>query len=334
MKRMRFGIVGCGFIAPYHLKGIRDSGKAECTTITSKSEKSRNGFASKYGVPRVFDSYEEMVSSEEVDAVVLCLPNVYHAEYAIRALESGLHVLVEKPMACSLAEAQQMKETAEKAGRVLMVGHMWRFDQEVLFVAAAVQSGKLGNIFKTKGYGIHVNWGPKGWFTEKSMACGGALVDMGIHAIDTVRFILGDPKPVQIYADVGTYIGDFDVDDTATLMIRWDNDAVSIVESGWWHPHMDGPEAATAIFGINGYAGLFPTVLEYSFNGRLGTFHPDFPERKEHCSQELYTRQIAEFIRAVEEGEDPNPGAAEGLTALAICEAAYTSALEKRAVDI
>jgi len=136
----------------------------------------------------------------------------------------GLDAFVEKPMACSVAEAEAMKEQALKEGKVLMVGHMWRFDREVRYLANLVSSEKIGRIFKTTGYGIcriHTNWGPAGWFTQKKLSGGGALVDMGIHAIDTVRFILGDPHPVKVYARIGTYMKDFDVDDTGVLMINY-----------------------------------------------------------------------------------------------------------------
>ena len=81
------------------------------------------------------------------------------------------------------------------------LGHMWRFDTEVNYLKKAVESGRLGRIIKTKGYGIHENWGPSGWFTQKDLAGGGALADMGVHAIDTVRYILGDPKPQTVYAE-------------------------------------------------------------------------------------------------------------------------------------
>jgi predicted dehydrogenase len=77
----------------------------------------------------------------------------------------------------------------------------------------------LGNVIRTTGYGIHTHWGPSGWFTQQQYAGGGALADMGIHAIDTVRFLLGDPDPRSVYAKIGTHSGNYDVDDTAVLMI-------------------------------------------------------------------------------------------------------------------
>ena len=85
---------------------------------------------------------------------------------------------------------------------------------------------------------------------------------MGIHALDTARFLLGDPQPVSVYARIGTYYKDFDVDDTGLLIVNWDNGAVSYIESGWWQPHSDGAEAATQFYGSRGFAQLFPTLLE------------------------------------------------------------------------
>ena len=88
------------------------------------------------------------------------------------------------------------------------------------------------------------------------------MADMGIHALDTARFLLGDPQPVSVYARIGTYYQDFDVDDTGVIMVNWDNGAVSYIESGWWQPHSDGAEAATQLYGRQGFAQLFPTLLE------------------------------------------------------------------------
>jgi predicted dehydrogenase len=206
-----------------------------------------------------------------------------------------------------------------------MVGHMWRFDTEVNYVRDLVQSGKLGEIFKTKGYGIHVNWGPSGWFIKKELAGGGALADMGVHAIDTVRYILGDPEPKEIYAKISTSFGVYDVDDTGIVMITWDTGAVSIIESGWWHPHADGPEAGTQLFGTLGYASLFPTLWEQKKGEKIKKVVPDMPERRGHCDQVIYSRQMKHFIECVRNRIEPLSGMIQSQMVLEIVDVAYES---------
>ncbi len=334
MGKIRVGIVGSGYIAHYHARGLQECNSAELYAIANPTVEKGKDFAGKYGLKHVFSSADDLINSKIVDAVIISTPNVFHSEYVLKAFKAGLDAFVEKPMACSVAEAEAMKEQALKEGKVLMVGHMWRFDREVRYLASLVSSEKIGRIFKTTGYGIHTNWGPGGWFTQKKLSGGGALVDMGIHAIDTVRFILGDPHPVKVYARIGTYMKDFDVDDTGVLMITWDNRTTSVIESGWWQPQMDGPEAGTKLYGTKGFACLFPTHVKLSVNERAGIFTPEFPEREEHCDQHMYTLQMKEYIRAIEERDTPFPGAEEGLVNMRILECAYRSSETGEAVSL
>ncbi|MEP6894974.1 MAG: Gfo/Idh/MocA family oxidoreductase, partial [Chloroflexota bacterium] len=247
----------------------------------------------------------------------------------------GVHVMVEKPMAMNGDEAEQMNEAAEKSGATLMVAHCWRFDPDVLWLKE--QSAKLGKIIRTKGYGVHTHWGPSGWFTQKEFAGGGAMADMGIHALDTARFLLGDPKPVSVYAKIGTFYKDFDVDDTGVIIVEWDNGATSYIESGWWQPHSDGPEAATQLYGVEGFGQLFPTRLELpnakeeSVNVVESGFK--FP-RDEHCPQSLYDDQLKYFVECIEQKKTPIPGGMEGLMNMQVVDAAYESAKTNKAVEI
>jgi predicted dehydrogenase len=190
---------------------------------------------------------------------------------------------------------------------------------------------------RTKGYGVHANWGPGGWFVEARYAGGGALADMGIHAIDTARFLLGDPQPVSVYAKVGTYYGDFDVDDTGLLLVNWDNGATSYIESGWWQPHSDSSEAGTQLYGRAGFGSLFPTglVLPNPAEDKLdivesGFVHP----RPEDALQAMYENQMAYFIDCVRQGITPVPGGREGLVNMKVVDAAYESARTGQVVTI
>src|SRR4029450_11892343 len=125
----------------------------------------------------------------------------------IAFLEAGKHVLVEKPMAPTVAEADAMVAAARGAGPFLMVAPCWPFHPDVRALRARVEAGELGEIVKTRGYGAHARWGPSGWFTDPRLAGGGALLDMGVHAIDTTRYLLGDPRPGGVWGAGGTRSG-------------------------------------------------------------------------------------------------------------------------------
>ncbi len=334
MKNVRVAIVGTGFIGDYHARAIRNVGNAEIVAACGRTKESSQDFAERYDIPYWTVKAHNLARRDDVDAVIIGIPNKYHAPYSIAMIEGGKDVLIEKPLAMTAAEGEKIIQAAEKHKSVVMTGHMWRFDNEVIYIRNVIKSGSLGEVVKTKGYGIHVNWGPPGWFTDKRLAGGGSLPDMGVHAIDTVRFIMGDPQPKRVYAMTGTYYGKYEVDDTAVLMITWDNGATSMVESGWWQPHADGPEAATRLFCTKGYAGLFPTELKMSVEGHPGKFEPPMPERAEHCDQGMYDRQMLHFLDCVRKRKTPSPGLEEGQAVMKIVEGAYKSSRTGQAVNL
>jgi len=332
MGKIRVGLLGFGFIGGLHSRAVTNCPDTELSGVWTLPGKTLEDFEARFPGKRVYSSPEEMAADPAVDAVVVGLPNKLHFPQAKLFLESGKHVLVEKPMAMDLVEANEMAAMASRLGLALMVGHMWRFDREFLAVKELLDSGRLGEVVKTKGYGIHMNWGPAGWFVERELAGGGALVDMGVHAIDSVRFLLGDPEPASVYAVIGTHFGDYDVDDTGVLVINWKNGVVSMVESGWWHPHMDGVEASTQVFAKKGYARVFPTMGRIA--GEERPWRPRFPVREDHCDQHIYDGQMQEFADAINEGRQPAPGTPEGLVVMKICDAAYRSAAENRVIEL
>ena len=175
-----------------------------------------------------------------------------------------------------------------------------------------VASGELGEVVKTRGYGAHAAWGPEGWFVDPALAGGGALVDMGVHAIDTARFLLGDPTPNRVCAAIGTRYGTYKVDDDGVLLITWSNGTNSVVESGWWQPHVGGLEADTEVYGTKGYARVWD---------------PEPPsEDYKHDTQPMYSAQMAEFLDAIAAGRQPRPSGEDGRVVMQVVEEAYRSA--------
>jgi predicted dehydrogenase len=331
---MKIAFAGTGYINKIHAQAAQNLGLELVAVVNHKAD-SMVEFSNRFGIVRQYETIDALLKDGEVDALVVGTPNFLHAPQTMAALKAGVHVMVEKPMAMNAREAEQMREAAEKSGTLLMVAHCWRFDPDVLWLKE--HSAKLGKIIRTKGYGVHTHWGPSGWFTQKEFAGGGALADMGIHALDTARFLLGDPLPVTVYAKIGTYYKDFDVDDTGIIIIEWDNGATSYIESGWWQPHADGPEAATHLYGTQGFGQLFPTKLELP-NVQEQTIDVvdsgfAFP-REEHCPQSLYDAQLKYFVECIEMNQTPVPGAMEGWINMKVVDAAYESSRTGKVVEI
>jgi len=325
---LKIAFSGTGHISRVHAQAAQSIDGVELAAVVNHRSESMASYAAQFGIARQYATVEDLLRAGDVDILVVSTPNYLHMPQAIAALDAGVHVMVEKPMALNRAEAERMLRASESSGAKLMVAHCWRFDEEVNWIKSQIDAGVLGTILRTKGYGVHVNWGPGGWFVEAQYAGGGALADMGIHAIDVARYFLGDPQPLSVYAKISTDYTDYDVDDSGTIWINWEGGAASIVESGWWWPHADGPEACTQLYGTHAFAQLFPTRLEIPDRAAetVQTVDPGYPPaREEQCPQIMYDRQMGHFIDSIREGKTPNPGGAEGLVNMRIIDAALES---------
>jgi predicted dehydrogenase len=325
---LRIAFTGTGHMAQTHARAAKNLPDIELTAVVNHRRESRAAYAERFGISRQFDSVAALLADGAVDALVVSTPNVLHAPETIAALAAGVHVLVEKPMAMDAADAQAMTAASVASGAKLMVAHCWRFDEEVNWLKRQIDSGRLGKILRTKGYGVHVNWGPDGWFVDDELAGGGALADMGIHAIDTARYLLGDPQPSSVYARISSDYTEYTVDDCGTIWINWGNGATSLVESGWWWPHADGPEAGTQVYGAEGFGQIFPTRLELPDRAaesvnviESGYKHPRDP----HCPQTMYDRQLEHFVDCIRRDAVPGPDAEAGLINMRIVDAALES---------
>jgi predicted dehydrogenase len=310
--RLRVALLGTGWIMDFHARAVLAHPGAELVAAANWRRPSLDRLAERHGIARTTTDWRALAADPGVDAAVVGTPNALHAPQAIAFLEAGKHVLVEKPMAASLAEADAMVAAARRSGAFLMVAHCWRFHPDVRALRARVEAGELGQIVKTRSYGGHAGWGPSGWFTDPVLAGGGALVDMGVHAIDTARYLLGDPEPVRVCAAVGTRYGAYPVDDDAVLLLGWANGVTSVVESGWWQPHLGGLEADTELYGTGGYARVWDMT--------------EPPPGYQHCTQPMYSAQLAEFVDAIAAGRQPRPGGEDGRVVVGIVEQAYASA--------
>jgi len=303
-------LFGCGWVQDFHARAVRESG-AEIVAVSNHREHTARVFADRHSIERVTTDWERLAGDPAVDAAIVATPNYLHARQTIALLEAGKHVMVEKPMAMSVAECDTMIAAALRSRASLMVAHCWRFHADVQAMRARIASGELGEIVKTRGYGVHANAGPSGWFVEPDLAGGGALLDMGVHAIDTARFLLGGPTPTRVCATVGTRYGTYAVDDDAILLISWSNRTNSVVEAGWWQPHAEGFEAETEVYGTRGFGRIFP--------------REEPAENYEHCAQPMYTAQMHEFVTAIHDGRSPTPTGEDGRVVVQVAEEAYRS---------
>lgn len=318
-RPLRSVVLGYGFIGAMHTEAAGLVDEVEVVGVAGHRIERAQQFARRWGIERATDDWATLCAEPDVDLVIVGTPNALHADQAIHALEHGKHVLVDKPMAVTVADADRMIAAAARAERTLAVGHMWRYHPDVVALRDRIATGELGRIVRTHGWGIHAGWGPAGWFTDPVLAGGGALIDMGIHAIDTARFLLGDPEPVAVAAAIGVGChGDYDVDDDGVVLVDWGDGVRSSVEFGWWQPRLGGLEADTEVLGTAG-------------SDRIWTMTLPPPADYVHCSVPMYAAQLADVAASCRSGTTPTASAAVGRTALDVVERAYAAAGVSRA---
>jgi UDP-N-acetylglucosamine 3-dehydrogenase len=196
-RKLRIGIIGCGAIArELHVPEYLQSGEADIVALSDTKMANAKGIAERYSLAaKSYADYKVMLKEEELDAVSVCLPNYLHCPVTCDALRAGCHVLVEKPMAASMAEARKMVDTADKCGKLLAVNQSQRLYPVHMKAKEVLDSGILGKILHVTAMFGHAgpeHWSPSGkWFFNKKQARFGAMADLGVHKADLIRFLTG-----------------------------------------------------------------------------------------------------------------------------------------------
>ncbi|WP_174612985.1 Gfo/Idh/MocA family protein [Virgibacillus ihumii] len=289
MGKLRLGIIGAGGIAVgRHLPAFQKlHDKVTLQAVQDIDETRARQVADRFSISDVFTEYHDMF--HKVDAVVICTPNKFHSEIAVAALQHGVHVFCEKPMAITTDECREMMEAADKAGKVLTIGYHYRFMQESRAAKAIVDEGDIGKPIVARVKALRRRKVP-GWgvFTNKSLQGGGSLIDYGCHFLDLAMWLMGNPDPVEIsgatYNELSRTPGlvnewgkvdhsTFDVDDHATAYIKFSNGSSLLFETSWAANVKEDIESVS-ISGTNGGLEVFPLEIYQEKNGMLLNSEP------------------------------------------------------------
>lgn len=311
---LRVAVIGCGAAARrLHLPAMRDAG-ADAVAFASGSRASASAAAADWGGGIVFDHWRTAIEAAGVDAVDICTPNHMHAEIAIAAARAGKHVLVEKPIAPTLAEADAMIDAAADAGVVLMVAQSARYAPPVRAILAAVRGGAIGTVRSARA--VLRNEGPEAWspgstwFTDPARGGGGALLDLGVHVADLLRALF-ERDALEVTAMCRPE-APAEVD--AHAVIRFEDDALATMQVGW-----DSRGGTDVVVEVAGEVGVI------RFDGVRAPF-VRAADRESDVPPGAPDDAIAAFARAVAGREAPAVSGEDGRAALAIVAAAYSSA--------
>jgi predicted dehydrogenase len=291
----------------------------------------------RFGDLHLYPDYRRMLEAEALDVVSVCSPNRFHADHAVAALEAGAHVLLEKPAALSMAEIARIRAAARASRRILIVGYSHRFHRGNLKAKRMIDEGVIGQPYMIRVRFAHTGpfpgWAKSDWFYDPRLAGGGAMLDMGIHAIDQCLWMCG---PVQSVQAVGTTLRkDIRVDDAAVLLLEFAaGRTLGYIEIGWTSP--------TGFNGVEIMGDAGSILIDYAGAMTLttGKVTPDAKVRVVRKTRVIdpapttggWRSEVTEVIKCLRKGSDRGQGIDAGGAALAVALAGYESSRTGRRV--
>lgn len=349
------GIVGLGGMGTLHGHNLRELG-ANVVAGADLLPEQRRTFAEEFGA-RTYESHDDLVRDDAVDAVVVTTPNRFHEPIAVAALEADRHVLVEKPLAHTLESAERIAEAAERSNAFCMVGFHNRHAASTTMFDAQRERGRFGTVTHVEANYVRRRGvpGPGSWFTNEDLAGGGALIDIGVHALDLALYVLDFPTVEEVSGVTRTTFGTreeyadpdqfgarwnaqaetYDVDDSVTAFIRLEGGRTIVLEAAW-----ATNRAPTSEFVVRGTdAGarfdVGDTSLSIREAGTAGGDHYADVELTGDASQTGYREQDAAFLEAIAAGEPPEKNTLEeALVVQRVVDAIYRSSETGQAVRL
>ena len=344
MDKIKVGIIGTGGISAMHIEGYLKNPNVELYAFCDINEAQLKKMADKYGISRTYTDCREMLKLEELDAVSVCTWNSAHAPCTIAALNAGKHVLCEKPMATSAAEAREMLEAAKRNNKLLMIGFVRRYGNDCRIVKDFIDQDFLGDIYYAKATYLRRNGNPGGWFGDKSRSAGGPLIDLGVHVIDLTRYLMGNPKPVSVYGvtfqklfnrphikgakgytSVSSGSQDIcDVEDFTSAMVRYDNGSVLSIEASF-SLNIKDDQGTIELFGEKAGVKLDPEVEFYTETNDYLT-NISLNASSALSFDGLFNNEIDHYVDCIINGTACKSPAEDGVTIMTILDGVYESA--------
>jgi len=358
-EELRVGVVGIGWAGQQHLKAYDSLDGVRIVSLAGMEQDLRESLQGEYSIPNAFAGWEEMLEHGGLDAISVAVPTFLHAPIAIAALERGLHVLSEKPIARNAVEGQAMVDAARAAGRVLDIAFNHRRRGDIKALKEVIDAGGVGRPYYAKASWLRRSGIPMlgSWFTNPALAGGGPLADIGVHALDYALHLLGEPKVVAVSATTHSELGPrgrggndrytamatshaFEVEDFASAFLRLEGGATLLIEAGWATYRETDDLLDFTVYGTDGGAELKVQGAPFAPVGQLRVFTEKDGENADYVPSALPGRAhdgvVEDFVTAVRAGAGVW-GEHDGSLALyraQIIDACYLSAREQREVRL
>ena len=343
MKKVGVGLVGSQFVSTIHAESLKRVADAEVVAVASKTEEHVKTFAKHHSIPYYFTDYKKMLEMDEIDMIVLGVPNYLHAQVTVDAAKAGKHVVCEKPLCMNLKEADLMIETCKKEKVKLMYAEELCFAPKYVRLKQLADEGALGNLYLVKQSEKHD--GPHApWFWDVELSGGGVVFDMGCHAFEFFRWMLDKPEIESVYADMGTYVHKDKTkgDDNSILIVKFANGATGLAEESW--AKKGGMDDRSEVYGSEGvaYANLLMgnSILTYSDQGygyaveKAGSTKGWSFTIYEEAWNYGFPQEMEHFVDCVKNDKEPIETGEDGRVVLEMIFAAYESARAGKKVNL
>lgn len=341
--RVKVGLIGSRFISTIHAESLARCAAAEMLAVASPTPGNAEAFAAAHGIPHHFTDYHDLLAMDALDMVVIGIPNDLHCEAVVAAARAGKHIVIEKPFCLSLAEADAMLAAARSANVKLMYAEELCFAPKYVRLKQLLDSGALGEPTLIKQSEKHDGpHAPHFWDVERSG--GGVLMDMGCHAIEFFRWMLGRPPVKSVYAQLGTQVhaGKTAGDDNALLIVEFENGVIGLAEESW--TKLGGMDDRAEVHGSKGvaYADLLHgnSIETFSLEGydyaveKAGTTSGWSFTIYEEAYNYGFHHEMAHFVDCVQNDKPPLVTGEDARAVLEILFAAYASAGTGRKVPL
>ena len=343
MNKLKVALIGAGQIARVsHIPAYLKTDCVELVGICDMRLQAARQMAQDFSIPAYFDNHLDMLEAVKPDAVSVCVPNKFHCQITLDALQAGCHVLCEKPPAITAEEAKLMADTALTCGKLLSYGFHLRYDPGVRLLKQKIQSGELGSIYAAEAKWLRRR-GVPGWgcFTNKAIQGGGPLIDIGAHVLDLALYLMDYPEIDYVCAGMFDAIGKsgcngfmgawdpekFTVEDALFAQIHFKNGAILRLDTSFALNMQLKDVRSIVIYGDKQGASLFP--LEIYGGGDGEAYNQTYPF--EHKA-ELHDVEIASFVHACLGKEELLVTAQQGAYLQFVIEMLYESAQARKPV--
>lgn len=344
---IKWGVIGCGGIADRRTipEGIVPSGKCELVAVMDIDRKRAQTVAARYGVSRFYENVGDLLSVPEIQAVYIASPNDCHKDQVLAAAQAGKHILVEKPIALNVPDAQEAIHACQENGVKLMAGYMMRFHAHHVRLKEMIAGGELGQV--VYGRTQLTCWYPPipgAWRQDPARGGGGAWMDMGTHCIDLLEMWLGPVR--RLFAFSATLTHPYRVDDSTTVMVEFESGAQGVVEVNFNVPD----EAAQNSLEIRGTKGVVvgDHTIGQDAGGSMTAYlfdqqdYSSLQERQRSSGNQPvlvkpvnpYLAEVEYFVDCIEMNQEPEPGGEQALHNLKVVLAAYESSRQGQAVSV